>query len=60
MSRSHVIIVVLQIAQIALLVTFILLIAGCASMNGLHYPNGTKNAVARWHTYQEHQTGVVR
>lgn len=48
MRRKINIIIVLQLTQIFILATVLILLGSCATMNGLHYPNGTKNVAAKW------------
>lgn len=52
MHKRHDIIIILLTIIIILLVTMML--TGCASRKGLHYPNGTRNATAKWQQHNEH------
>lgn len=60
MRRKINIIIVLQLTQIFILATVLILLSGCASMNGLHYPNGTKNVAAKWQQNVEQSKHIVK
>lgn len=60
MRRKINIIIVLQLTQIFILATVLILLSGCATMNGLHYPNGTKNMAAKWQQSIEQSKHIVK
>lgn len=60
MRRKINIIIVLQLTQIFILATVLILLSSCATMNGLHYPNGARNVTAKWQQSIEQSNHIVK
>ena len=60
MRRKINIIIVLQLTQIFILATVLILLSGCAINNGLHSENVLRNAGVRWQQKVETSNHIAK
>ena len=60
MRRKIYILIILQLAELFLIATIMVMLSGCNTINGLHSENVLRNAGVRWQQKVESSNHIVK
>lgn len=52
--------IIVELLIIIVLLITMMVMQGCATANGLHYPNGARNTVAKWQQNYEQSKNIAK